>query len=109
MDLRGRASSRILTGMTKTKGCLAMAPGRLLCRGVAGPAGLGYATTPGFIMAEFKRIRFASSRAFLSCFALSLLAAALASCGIFTAQDHYKVKHQYSTADPQFERTMNNL
>ncbi|MDQ2824501.1 MAG: phosphatidylserine/phosphatidylglycerophosphate/cardiolipin synthase family protein [Verrucomicrobiota bacterium] len=28
---------------------------------------------------------------------------------IFSKREHYQIKHQYSTSDPQFERTMNNL
>ena len=34
---------------------------------------------------------------------------ALASCSTFQKREHYRVKHQYPTSDPQFERTMNNL
>ncbi len=34
---------------------------------------------------------------------------ALASCTTFEKHEHYKVEHQFSTSDPQFERTMNNL
>jgi cardiolipin synthase A/B len=34
---------------------------------------------------------------------------ALVSCATSTPREHYKVQHQYPTADPQFERTMNNL
>jgi cardiolipin synthase len=38
---------------------------------------------------------------------LALLA--LTSCSTFEKREHYRVKHQYSTSDPQFERTMNNM
>jgi cardiolipin synthase len=34
---------------------------------------------------------------------------ALVSCATSSQREHYRVKHQYSTSDPQFERTMNNL
>lgn len=42
---------------------------------------------------------------------LTILAAALAlgSCAMPFKREHYQVKHQYRTSDPQFERTMNNL
>src|SRR2546423_11394345 len=30
-------------------------------------------------------------------------------CSTFAKRDHYRVRHQYATSDPQFERTMNNL
>lgn len=33
----------------------------------------------------------------------------LVSCSTIEKREHYRVKHQYSTSDPQFERTMNNL
>jgi cardiolipin synthase len=42
--------------------------------------------------------------------ALVLLALfALTSCSSFAKREHYRVKHQYATRDPQFERTMNSL
>src|SRR5256885_4882164 len=34
---------------------------------------------------------------------------ALTSCSTFQKREHYRVKHQYPTNDPQFERTMNSL
>jgi hypothetical protein len=33
----------------------------------------------------------------------------LGSCASPPPREHYQVKHLYSTSDPQFERTMNNL
>lgn len=40
-----------------------------------------------------------------------LLCAALllSGCTSLQKREHYRVKHQYSTSDPQFERTMDNL
>ena len=42
---------------------------------------------------------------------LFVIATALsfASCMTFAQREHYRVKHQYATNDPQFERTMNSL
>jgi cardiolipin synthase len=40
--------------------------------------------------------------------ALTLLLA-MGSCASPPPREHYRVKHLYSTSDPQFERTMNNL
>jgi cardiolipin synthase len=34
---------------------------------------------------------------------------ALASCATSSPREHYQVKHQFPTSDPQFERTMDNL
>ena len=34
---------------------------------------------------------------------------AFASCSTFEKRERYQVKHQFSTSDPQFERTMDNL
>jgi cardiolipin synthase A/B len=50
-----------------------------------------------------------SRRQLAGCLVVVALAAVLPACVTSTVQDHYGVKHQYSTADPQFERTMNNL
>ena len=38
---------------------------------------------------------------------ISLLS--LSACATSAERQHYQVKHQYSTSDPQFERTMSNL
>ncbi len=40
---------------------------------------------------------------------LCLAGLVLASCTTFSQREHYQVKHQYPTSDPQFERTMSNL
>jgi cardiolipin synthase len=42
-------------------------------------------------------------------FLLIAAALSLSSCTIFSKREHYQVKHQYATNDPQFERTMNSL
>jgi cardiolipin synthase len=42
-------------------------------------------------------------------FAALTLLLAMGSCASPPPREHYRVKHLYSTSDPQFERTMNNL
>jgi cardiolipin synthase A/B len=48
-------------------------------------------------------------RAALAALAASVAICCLSSCASSTQRQHYKVAHQYSTSDPQFERTINNL
>ena len=40
---------------------------------------------------------------------VALSICALSSCISTSNREHYRVKHQYATGDPQFERTMNNI
>ena len=41
--------------------------------------------------------------------AFALAGLTMASCATSSPREQYKVTHQYSTSDPQFERTMDNL
>lgn len=54
-------------------------------------------------------LRTNAERIFLGRLVFALAGLALASCTTFSQREHYQVKHQYSTSDAQFERTMNNL
>ncbi len=54
----------------------------------------------------------ANTARILTILRFSLLAAAgvsLGACATSSEREHFRVKHQYSTGDAQFERTMNNL
>jgi cardiolipin synthase len=100
--------------MTKAKRRFGILVGALAALGLAGYFGFGCGVSRAPEAKGIRKLLSAKTARVLDCLRLrqflSVLAGfALVSCATSASREHYKVEHQYSVNDAQFERTMNNL